>query len=133
MLYIWNTFCRYLKTLEVCCIIYWFWFAKNLFKDRLTVYERANIDQTLQILIWRLLYLFRQWNICYLFIKLANNGLLIFLNFIQFCFNKIPEKYSQLRDRAKHPQQRFSAKIFSSFNGLIISIKCSMTVTWLGP
>ena len=28
------------------------------------------------------------------FIKLANNGLLIFLNFVEFCFNKIPEKCS---------------------------------------
>ena len=76
------------------CIINWFLFAKTLFKDCLPVYERVNIDQTFQIFIWYLLCSFRQWNICYLFINLANNGLLIFWNFIEFCFNKIPEKYS---------------------------------------
>ena len=31
---------------------------------------------------------------CYLFINLANNGFIIFWNFIEFCLNKIPEKYS---------------------------------------
>ena len=75
-------------------IINWFWFAKTIFKDCLPVYERVNIDQTFQIFIWYLLCSFRQWNICYLFINLANNGLLIFWNFIEFWFNKIREKYS---------------------------------------
>ena len=75
------------------CIINWFLFAKTLFKDCLPVYERVNIDQTFQIFIWYLLCSFRQRNICYLFSNLANNGL-IFWNFIEFCFNKIPEKYS---------------------------------------
>ena len=78
----------------MCCIINRFWFAKSLFKDYLPVYESVNINQTLQIFIWYLLCSFRQWNICYLFINLANNGLLIFWNFIAFCFNKISEKYS---------------------------------------
>ena len=87
-------FCRYLKSLEVYCIMNWFWFAKTLFKDSLPVYERVNIDQTFQIFIWYLLCSFRQWNTCYLFINLANNGLLILWNFIEFCFSKIPEKYS---------------------------------------
>ena len=76
------------------CIINWFLFAKTLFKDCLPVYERVNIDQTFQIFIWYLLCSFRQWNTCYLFINLANNGLLILWNFIEFCFSKIPEKYS---------------------------------------
>ena len=31
---------------------------------------------------------------CYLLINLANNGLLIFWNFVELCFNKIPEKSS---------------------------------------
>ena len=75
-------FCRYLKSLEVYCIMNWFWFAKTLFKDSLPVYERVNIDQTFQIFIWYLLCSFRQWNICYLFINLANNGSLIFFWFL---------------------------------------------------
>ena len=83
-----------MKTLEVYCIVNWFWFAKTLFKDCLPFYERVNIGQIFQIFIWYLLCSFRQWNICYLFINLANNGLLIFWNFIKFCFSKIPEKYS---------------------------------------
>ena len=75
-------------------IINWFWFAKTLFEDCLPVYERANINQTFQVFVWYLLCSFRQWNICYLFINLANNGLLIFWNFIEFGFDEIPEKYS---------------------------------------
>ena len=77
------------------CIINWFRSAKILFKDCLIVYERVNIDKTFQIIFWYLLCSFRQWNICYLFINLANNGLLIFWNFTEFCLNKIPEKYSE--------------------------------------
>ena len=95
------------------CIINWFWFAKTLFEDCLPVYERANINQTFQIFIWYLLCSFRQWNICYLFINLANNGLLIFWNFIEFCFNKTPEKYS---GNESNIQDRCSAIRFSSFN-----------------
>ena len=73
-----------MQTLEVRCIINWFWFAKTLFKDCLPLYERVNIDQTFQIFIWYLLCSFRQWNICHLLINLANNGWLIFWNFIEF-------------------------------------------------
>ena len=67
---------------------------QTLFKDFLPVYERVNIDQKFQIFISCLLCSFRLWIICYLFVNLANNGLLIFWNSIEFCFNKIPEKYS---------------------------------------
>ena len=68
------------------------WFAKTLFKDCLPVYERVNIiDQTFQIFIWYLLCSLRQWSICYLFINLANNRLLIFWSLIKFYYNKILE------------------------------------------
>ena len=83
-----------MKTLEAYCIINWFWFAKTLFKDCLPVYERVNIEEALQIFTWYSLCSFIQWNICYLFISLANNGLLIFSNFIEFCFSKTSDKYS---------------------------------------
>ena len=125
-------FCRYLKSLEVYCIMNWFWFAKTLFKDSLPVYERVNIDQTFQIFIWYLLCSFRQWNICYLFINLANNGSLIFWNLVfgfnlnlvktEFGFNKVPDKYSgtksNIRD-ADFPQKYLAALIVNHFHKML--------------
>ena len=51
----------------------------------------SNISNIYLIFI---VLIYRQWNISYLFMDLENNGLLIFWNFIEFCLNKIPEKYS---------------------------------------
>ena len=112
------------------CIIYWFWFAKTLFKDCLPVYERVHNDQTFQIFIWYLCS-FRQWNMCHLFINIANNGLLIFWNFMEFCFDKIPETCSGTESNIHNRdflQKDLAALSVNHFHKIL-----HQRDTWLGP